>query len=139
MMHVLLNFFILVSLVLSYLVKGFIYKPSLLRYYNKDTLATTTTSTKSRISSFVHYHGYAASRVRIAVKEGNNFFDGDDLQQQSSHYYHMSFNDETDELRYRIARRKVLGTLVLLRFPSLGNSPTVFSAILHPKQHEIFS
>jgi hypothetical protein len=86
--------------------------------YNKDNLATITTSTKSRISSFVHYHGYAASRVCIAVNEGNNFFDGDDLQQQSSHYYHMSFNDDADDLRYRIARRKVLGTLVLLRFCS---------------------
>jgi hypothetical protein len=107
-------FFFVASLLLPNPLKGFMYMPSLLhdRYYKDDLASPDCNQRRTAFTNhFKKQCRYAASsttRVRILLEEGNNFFDGEQL---SSPYYHMSFKDEADELRYRIARRKVLGAL----------------------------
>jgi hypothetical protein len=108
MIHLSYSFFVfLASLWLPYPLKGFMYNPSFLHdCYYKDALASPKWKKNTAFTN--HFMPAASSRVRIVLEEGNNFFDGEQL---SSPHYSMSFKDEADELRYRIARRKVLGTL----------------------------
>jgi hypothetical protein len=106
------------------------YNPSFLHYcYYKDALASPKCKKNTAYTN--HFmkrcRPAASNRVRIVLEEGNNFFDGEQL---SSPHYRMFFKDEADELRYRIARRKVLGTLQLTLYTFSSTIPTPLNGMI---------